>query len=630
MRRLLWAVGLSLTLVMLVVMGRGGAATQAAWAGGPVAPAACGDPPGPWSGAAGLPRAGLNLAAVSDGAAAYAVGGSPSETQFARYNLAANSWTTLAALPSGAQGTTAVYRSGKIYVFGGLSANGSALTNTRIYDIATNTWTAGAPLPDVRFEMSGGLWNGTIILVGGYAGQAVGSVRAQTWEYDPAANNWTTSRAALPEPVGGAGYGIFNGHLIVAGGSNTASNQRTTVFDYDIAANSWTTRAPLPTGVNVPGSAVVRGQLWLFGGGDVNAPSHSPVQAAAPAFTTSVTQIFDPAGNSWAASPPLGQSRTYLAGTAVGDTVLALGGYTNTSQATVEINPLSPSCTPTPAVSATPVATATPSAAPTACTTGVYSDVHSSDYFYQAVGYLASHNIITGYSDCTFRPYNQTTRGQMAKIVALAFNLPSQTPAAGGHTFADTLPSDVFFPYIETAAAANIVSGYTCGGTNPQTGQAEPCDGVARPYYRPGNNVTRGQLTKIVVLGAGWPLQHPATPTFSDVPPGNVFYAFIETAVCHGIIGGYSNGTFQPTNNAFRGQIAKIVYLAVTSGQTTCAAPTATATATPVITATATRVPATGTATAISTTTVGSTTTATAVSPPTATATITATAGVVH
>ncbi len=616
MRRFFWSVGISLALV-LIVLGNGAGRAATGYAAG-AAPGACNDPPGPWTTAAALPRGGLNMAAVSDGTYAYAAGGSPSESQFARYNLTADSWTTLAALPSGAQGVTAVYASGKIYVFGGLRGGGAGLSNTRIYDIAAGTWTAGAPMPDVRFEMSGGLWNGKIILVGGYASQSVGSVRAQTWEYNPATDTWDTSRADMPEAVGGAGFGIINGRLLVAGGSNTGSNNRTTVFDYDIAANSWSTRASLPTGVNVPGSAVVRGQLWLFGGGDVNEPNAGPLRATGPAFLTGGTQIFDPVTNSWTAGPALGQTRTYLGGTAVGDTVVAVGGYHTNAQTLVEINTLPPACTPTPAVTNTPTATVTPSATPTACTTGVYSDVHAADYFYQAVGYLASRNVISGYSDCTFRPYNNTTRGQMAKIVVLAFNLSIQTPPASGHTFADVQPGDVFFPYIETAAAHSIVSGYTCGGSNPQTGGNEPCDGSSRPYYRPGNNVTRGQLTKIVVIGAGWPLRTPATPTFRDVPTGNVFYPFIETAVCHGIIGGYSDGTFLPTNNAFRGQIAKIVYLAVTSGQTVCAAPTVTATS--VSTTTMTRVPATTTVT-ITTTALPATGTAT----PTATATTTAT-----
>jgi len=51
---------------------------------------------------------------------------------------------------------------------------------------------------------------------------------------------------------------------------------------------------------------------------------------------------------------------------------------------------------------------------------------------------------------------------------------------------------------------------------------------------------------------------------FTDVTPDNVFYCSIETAYAYGIISGYGDGTFQPNNSATRGQICKIVYLAVT------------------------------------------------------------------
>ncbi len=83
--------------------------------------------------------------------------------------------------------------------------------------------------------------------------------------------------------------------------------------------------------------------------------------------------------------------------------------------------------------------------------------------------------------------------------------------------------------------------------------------------------MTRGQVTKIVVGGAGWVRVTPPAPTFSDVPAGNVFYSFIETAVCHGIVSGYGDSTLRPNAPAFRGQIAKISYLAV-GGPATCAA----------------------------------------------------------
>jgi hypothetical protein len=199
-----------------------------------------------------------------------------------------------------------------------------------------------------------------------------------------------------------------------------------------------------------------------------------------------------------------------------------------------------------------------------------FSDVLPSDYFYEPVLYLACHGVIGGYSDGTYRPYNNTTRGQMAKIVVGAFGLAITTPAAGGFTFTDVPPSSTFFGYVETAANAGIVSGYPCGGVNPQTGAAETCDGASRPYYRVGNNVTRGQLAKIVVIAAqgaaGWSLISPATATFSDVPVGSTFYPYIETAACHQVLGGYSDGTFRPSANATRGQIAKIVYYAIGSG----------------------------------------------------------------
>ncbi|MGI8587109.1 MAG: S-layer homology domain-containing protein [Chloroflexia bacterium] len=81
--------------------------------------------------------------------------------------------------------------------------------------------------------------------------------------------------------------------------------------------------------------------------------------------------------------------------------------------------------------------------------------------------------------------------------------------------------------------------------------------------------MTRGQLSKIVVIAAGWTVINPPNPTFSDVPPNSTFYSVIETAVCRGVISGYSDGTFRPNNNAIRGQIAKIVYLALT-GSVVC------------------------------------------------------------
>src|SRR6202035_2563778 len=82
--------------------------------------------------------------------------------------------------------------------------------------------------------------------------------------------------------------------------------------------------------------------------------------------TTNALQIYDPASDSWSAGPNLLQTLSFPAGTHVGNTAVAVGGYTGSSTTTsVEINVVSGGCaSPTP--TATPTATRTPTATPTA------------------------------------------------------------------------------------------------------------------------------------------------------------------------------------------------------------------------------------------------------------------------
>ncbi len=212
--------------------------------------------------------------------------------------------------------------------------------------------------------------------------------------------------------------------------------------------------------------------------------------------------------------------------------------------------PTIPAATPTTAPSSTMLVTATITTTPTGAATLTptacpitFSDVQPTDYFYVAVRYLFCSGVISGYSDGTFRPGSNTTRGQLSKIVVLAMGWELQCPAAPH--FSDVHVGSVFYCFVETAFSHSIISGYNDG------------------TFRPGNNVTRGQLCKIVVIALGWTIVCPAAGHFSDVPAGSAFYCFVETAFSHGIISGYDDGTFRPGNSATRGQICKIVYQAV-------------------------------------------------------------------
>jgi hypothetical protein len=234
---------------------------------------------------------------------------------------------------------------------------------------------------------------------------------------------------------------------------------------------------------------------------------------------------------------------------------------TATSTATTEPPTSVPTtAVPTTAVPTTAVpTTAVPTEpVPTACAIS-FSDVPADNTFYTSIRCLACGGIVTGYADGTFRPNNLVTRGQLAKIVSNAAgfndvvaeqtfqdvppshtfydfierltmrghmtgyacggagepcvgNMPYFRPGANatrgqtakivsnaagfaeipsGQTFQDVPPTHVFYDFIQRLATRNVMQGYDCGGAG------EPCTS-GMPYFRPGNDVTRGQSAKIV------------------------------------------------------------------------------------------------------------------------------------
>jgi hypothetical protein len=144
--------------------------------------------------------------------------------------------------------------------------------------------------------------------------------------------------------------------------------------------------------------------------------------------------------------------------------------------------------------------------------------------------------------------------------------MPTQTP--GGPTatpepctieFTDVLPGSTFYEFVRCMACQGIINGYTSG-----------CE-TGNPCFRPSNNVTRGQLTKIVSNSAGFN-EPVGAQQFQDVVPGHTFYDFIWRLADRGIVAGYACGGpgepcvppgnlpyFRPNANVTRGQHSKIV-----------------------------------------------------------------------
>jgi hypothetical protein len=132
--------------------------------------------------------------------------------------------------------------------------------------------------------------------------------------------------------------------------------------------------------------------------------------------------------------------------------------------------------------------------------------------------------------------------------------------------FEDVPVGSTFYQYIGRLASRGYISGYPCGGPG------EPCGPNNLPYFRPGANATRGQISKIDANAAGFD-DTPTGQQFEDVPPSNAFYKYIFELSSRGYISGYPCGVapagacvppgnlpyFLPNANASRGQTAKIV-----------------------------------------------------------------------
>jgi hypothetical protein len=223
-----------------------------------------------------------------------------------------------------------------------------------------------------------------------------------------------------------------------------------------------------------------------------------------------------------------------------------------------------------------PCTTPTPIASPTATVCPLqFQDADSTNPFYAFIRCLACRGIISGYNcgspgePCIqpgtlyFRPNNNITRGQLAKIVSTSAGFTGPT---GPQIFEDVPSTSPFYEWIQQLASRGFMSGYDCGAPN------EPCvlpDN--RPYFRPNNNATRGQISKIVSNAKGF-TGPTGTQIFEDVPPTSPFYEWVQQLASRGFMSGYTCGGpnepcvlpdnrpyFRPNNNATRGQTSKIV-----------------------------------------------------------------------
>ncbi len=77
--------------------------------------------------------------------------------------------------------------------------------------------------------------------------------------------------------------------------------------------------------------------------------------------------------------------------------------------------------------------------------------------------------------------------------------------------------------------------------------------------FKPDNNITRAEMTKILVKVQGLEEADPDMPQFKDVNPSDWYYGYIEAAARAGLVKGYETGEFRPNQKITREEIAALI-----------------------------------------------------------------------
>src|SRR4029453_17893863 len=214
-----------------------------------------------------------------------------------QYDPVADTWKSLAPLPTRRGSAVAVEVGGKIYTIGGATTmEGPVLDDSKgrlgdakdpfftafgpskvlsvneVYDPTTNKWETRNPMSVPRNHAFGAAVNGKIYVIGGRPGH--GFILAATntdvvEEYDPRSDTWNMPKERMPTARSGGVTGTDGRRIYVAGGEVT-TQQLVGAFRaieaYDPLTNSWSTLPPMPMPRHGVAGAVIGNRLYLVSG----------------------------------------------------------------------------------------------------------------------------------------------------------------------------------------------------------------------------------------------------------------------------------------------------------------------------------------------------------------------------
>lgn len=168
-----------------------------------------------------------------------------------------------------------------------------------------------------------------------------------------------------------------------------------------------------------------------------------------------------------------------------------------------------------------------------------FTDVHESDWYYEAVHFVHERGLMGGYGNGLFGPNNNLSRAQLAQIL---FNKEGRPVVNYLMDFSDVSGEAWYAEAVRWATSQGIVGGYGGG------------------KFGPNDPITREQLAVMLWRYAGSPAATNKELHFADADQisGYALEA-MRWAVENGIISGYGNGQVGPRGQATRAQVAQML-----------------------------------------------------------------------
>lgn len=193
------------------------------------------------------------------------------------YDTNQETWSTRKPKPTAVRDIQAALIGERIYVPGGLSAEGVPITTVEVYDPRENSWDTTAPLPAPRSAYALAALDGRLYVFGGWNGS---SFENTLFIYDPAEDRWTQG-AELPFACGFASAVSSNGKIFLIGGTSDG----TTALDHVVAyypqrdrdgEAPWENLSAIPQARFAAGATTLGDLIFLFGGSNGSSEAGLP------------------------------------------------------------------------------------------------------------------------------------------------------------------------------------------------------------------------------------------------------------------------------------------------------------------------------------------------------------------